>query len=119
MHCAQFPVCLIVCSCVFILYMCIIPLALFFAMVLHIPSSISVAILFTVAHFVFCRFFSVPLARFKQFPSIATRFFLRCGLDKGIKSTTTCRSMRLLHFFVVFLLGFVLTFLPYENQWVV
>ena len=118
-HCAQFSVCLIACSCAFLLYMCIIPLALFFSMVLHVVSSISVTILFTFVYFVFCRFFSVPLPRFTQFPSIATRFFLRFRLDKGIKPTTMCRLMRLLHFFVVFLLGFVLAFLPYENQWVV
>ena len=119
MHCAQFSVCLIACSCAFVLYMCISPLALFYLMVLRIPSSISVAILFTFTHLVFCRFFSVPLPRFIQFLSIATRFFLRSGLATGIKPTTAFHFMMLLHFFVVLLLDLVVAFPPLENQWVV
>ena len=46
--------------------MCISLLELFFAMVLRIPSSISVAKLFTFAPFVFFRVFSVPLPRSEQ-----------------------------------------------------
>ena len=119
MHCVQFFVCLIDCSCAFLLYMCIIPLALFFSMVLHVVSSISVAILFTFVYFVFCRFFSVPLPRFIQFLSIATHFFLRSGLATGLKPTTAFHFMMLLHLFVVLFLDLVVVFFPLENQWVV
>ena len=119
MYCAQFIVCLIDCFFAFQLYMYIILLALFFAMVSIIPSFISVVKLFTFAPFVVCRFFSMSLPRFAQFQQVAFRFFLRSGLVTSIFFGKTIRFIDLVHFCIVFLLGLVLTFFPFENQWVV
>ena len=119
MYCAQFIVCLIDCFFAFQLYMYIILLALFFAMVSIIPSFISVVKLFTFAPFVVCRFFSMSLPRFAQFLQDAFRFFLRFGLATSIFFGKAIRFIDLVHFFIVFLLGLVLTFFPFENQWVV
>ena len=119
MYCAQFIVCLIDCFFAFQLYMYIILLALFFAMVSIIPSFISVVKLFTFAPFVVCRFFSMSLPRFAQFQQVTFRFFLRSGLVTSIFFGKTIRFIDLVHFCIVFLLGLVLTFFPFENQWVV
>ena len=119
MYCAQFIVCLSACFFCFWLCMCIPLLALFFAMVSSIPSFISVVKLFTSASFVIYRFFSVSLPRFAQFLQYTFRFFLRSGLATSIIFGNAIRFIDLVHFFIVFLLGLVLTFFPFENQWIV
>ena len=80
-YCAQFLACLLECFFAFWLCMYIRLFALFFPIVLLIPSFISAIKMFTFAILLFCRFLTVPLPRSEWLLVYAFCFFLRSTLN--------------------------------------
>jgi len=115
MYCAQFLVCLIAWFFGFWLCMCISQLALFFAMILRIPSYLFFAKFRWFSVSAFCRIIGVPHPRLQHLLVPYICFFLRHMIALLLFRRPGIYFVVLVHFFAVLLLSSLFVFLLYKS----